>query len=293
MILLTISVSCGDSKPEFNSENAFKYLVEQCDFGPRNPGSIGHKNTLEYLTAELGSLADSLILQSFSFLDSTTEIEYQLTNIIASFNISNPKRVLLGAHWDTRPHSDNDLDPTKRNDPLLGANDGASGVAVLLEIAGILNLNKPSIGVDIVLFDGEDFGEQGDLAKYFLGSRYFSKNFKGVKPEWAVIIDMVGDASLELPIERYSYERNKKLVDEVWSAAERAGADQFKRRLGYYVEDDHTMLFKHAGIPAIDIIDFNYVQRGVNLWHTTLDTPDKCSPASLGAVGRTLIEMIY
>ncbi len=241
----------------------------------------------------MGSLADTLILQSFSFVDSATNREYQLTNIIASFNLSNPKRALLGAHWDTRPRSDNDLDPLKRNDPLLGANDGASGVAVLLELAGILNLNTPAIGVDIVLFDGEDFGEKNDLERYFLGSRYFSQNFQGTKPEWAVIIDMVGDAKLELPIERYSYDRNKKLVDKVWSAAERAGAYQFKRRLGFYIEDDHTMLFKYAGISAIDIIDFDYVQGGVDLWHSSQDTPDKCSPESLGAVGRTLIEMIY
>ena len=241
----------------------------------------------------MGSLADTLILQSFSFLDSSTGTEYQLTNIIASFNLLNPRRALLGAHWDTRPRSDNDLDPLKRNDPLLGANDGASGVAVLLELAGILNLNIPAIGVDIVLFDGEDFGEEDDLERYFLGSRYFSQNFEGTKPEWAVIIDMVGDANLELPIERYSYDRNKKLVDKVWSAAERVGADQFKRRLGFYIEDDHTMLFKYAGIAAIDIIDFDYVQRGVDLWHTSQDTPDKCSPASLDAVGRTLIEMLY
>lgn len=286
-------MSCGNTKPEFDSANAFNILVEQCDFGPRNPGSTGHKNTLEYLASKLSALADTLRLQTFSYLDSSTGREYQLTNIIASFNLSNPKRALLGAHWDTRPRSENDLDPLKRNDPMLGANDGASGVAVLLELARIFNLNTPPIGVDIVLFDGEDFGEEGDLERYFLGSRYFSRNFKGDKPEWAVIIDMVGDANLELPIERYSYDRNKKLVDEVWSAAERAGAYQFKRRLGHYVEDDHTMLFEHAGIPAIDIIDFNYVQRGVNLWHTSLDTPDRCSPESLDAVGRTLIEMIY
>jgi len=199
----------------------------------------------------------------------------------------------LGAHWDTRPRSDYDLDPLKKNDPIIGANDGASGVAVLLELARIINLKVPVIGVDIVLFDGEDFGEEGDLARYFLGSRYFSRNFEGRKPEWALIIDMVGDADLELPIERYSYEQNKKLVDEVWSAAERAGATQFKRRLGSYIEDDHIMLYEHAGIAAIDIIDMDYVQRGVNLWHTSLDTPDKCSPASLDAVGSTLIEMLY
>ena len=288
-----ITGSCGNTKPEFDSKNAFNYLVEQTNFGPRNPGSSGHRNTLEYLTTKFGEFADTLIIQSFTYLDSTTGREYNLTNVIASFNLSNPKRALLGAHWDTRPRSDYDLDPLKRNDPLLGANDGASGVAVLLELGRIFSLNTPAIGVDIILFDGEDFGEEGDLSNYFLGSRYFSKNFEGQKPEWAVIIDMVGDADLELPIERYSYEQNKKLVNKVWSAAERVGAKQFKRRLGNYINDDHTMLFEHAGIPAIDIIDLNYVQRGVNLWHTSLDTPDRCSPASLHAVGRTLIEMLY
>lgn len=288
-----VTVSCGNTKPEFDGAKAFGYLIAQTDFGPRNPGSSGHKKTLEYLKANLEVFADSLILQSFSYLDSSTGNEYELTNIIASFNISNPKRALLSAHWDTRPRSDRDLDPLKKDDPLLGANDGASGVAVLLELARIFNLEAPPIGVDIVLFDGEDFGEEGDLANYFLGSRYFSKNFDGQKPEWAINIDMVGDANLELPIERYSYERNKKLVNRVWGAAEFVGARQFKRRLGSYIDDDHTMLFEHAGIPAIDIIDFDYVQRGVNLWHTSLDTPDKCSPESLRAVGRTLIEMLY
>ncbi|MCH7620034.1 MAG: M28 family peptidase, partial [Candidatus Marinimicrobia bacterium] len=251
------------------------------------------QNTLEYLVGELEATSDSLKLQEFTHIDESSGRVYNLTNIIASFDLSNPVRVLLGAHWDTRPRSDYDADPAKRAQPLLGANDGASGVAVLLELARIMLQNRPAVGVDIILFDGEDFGEEGDLDRYFLGSRHFSKNFTGQKPEWAIIIDMVGDANLELPIERYSYEHNRELVERVWSAAERAGAHQFKRNLGSYVEDDHLMLFKHAGIPAINIIDMDYVQGGVNLWHTSLDTPERCSPESLGAVGRTLIELIY
>ena len=293
LLIPAVIAGCENGKPEFNSQMAFSYLVRQCEFGPRNPGSVGHKNALEYLVGELEATSDSLKLQEFTHLDESSGRVYNLTNIIASFDPSNPERVLLGAHWDTRPRSDYDADPAKRAQPLLGANDGASGVAVLLELARIMQQNRPAVGVDIILFDGEDFGEEGDLDRYFLGSRYFAMNFKGSKPEWAVIVDMVGDANLELPIERYSYEQNRELVERVWSAAERAGASQFKRNLGSYVRDDHLMLYEHAGIPAIDIIDMDYVQGGVNLWHTSLDTPERCSPESLGAVGRTLIELIY
>ena len=293
LLSLAVIAGCGNGKPDFDSQTAFGYLVKQCEFGPRNPGSTGHKKALEYLAGELEATSDSLKLQEFIHIDESSGRVYNLTNIIASFDPLNPKRVLLGAHWDTRPRSDYDADPAKRSQPLIGANDGASGVAVLLELARILQQNPPPVGVDIILFDGEDFGEEGDLDRYFLGSRHFAMNFEGSKPEWAVIIDMVGDANLELPIERYSYEHNKELVDRVWSAAERAGATQFKRKLGSYVQDDHLMLYEHAGIPAIDIIDMEYVQGGINLWHTSLDTPERCSPESLGAVGKTLIELIY
>lgn len=292
LLLLTI-ISCGENKPNFDGDSAYVYLVKQCDFGPRNPGSIGHRNTLNYLLTEMNMYADSVRTQKFTHFDNETGISYDLTNILASFGGFASKRVLIGAHWDTRPRSDQDRIASKRNQPLLGANDGASGVAVLLELAKVLNENPPPIGVDLVLFDGEDFGEEGDLDRYFLGSRHYSKNFTGQIPEWAIIIDMVGDADLELPIERYSFERNKKLVEKVWSAAEKVGASQFKRRLGDYVQDDHLMLYEHAGINAIDIIDFDYSRGGVNLWHTSLDTPEMCSPASLTAVGSTLIELIY
>ena len=292
LLFLTI-ISCGGNKPDFDGDSAFNYLVKQTEFGPRNPGSRGHKNTLNYLLAEMNMFADSVEAQEFTHFDSGTGISYDLTNIIASFGVNAPKRVLIGTHWDTRPRSDQDRNPAKRRQPLLGANDGASGVAVLLELAKVLSENSPPIGVDLILFDGEDFGEEGDLDNYFLGSRHFAKNFTGQKPEWAIIIDMVGDADLEIPIERYSFERNKRLVEMVWDAADKAGVTQFKRELGSYIEDDHLMLYEHAGIEAIDIIDFDYVRGGVNLWHTSLDTPEMCSPASLSAVGITLIELIY
>lgn len=291
--LLLSTISCGGNKPGFDGDSAFNYLVKQCEFGPRNPGSRGHEKTFDYLVTEMSLFADSVRVQEFVHFDSGTGIRYDLKNIIASFGISAAKRVLIGAHWDTRPRSDQDKVLSKRNQPLLGANDGASGVAVLLELANVFKKNPPPIGVDLVLFDGEDFGEEGDLDRYFLGSRHFAKNFTGQKPEWAIIIDMIGDANLEIPIERYSFEQNKNLVEMVWSAAERAGATQFKRKLGSYILDDHIMLYEHANIAAINIIDFDYSRGGVNLWHTSLDTPEMCSPASLTAVGVTLIELIY
>ncbi|MFQ6617964.1 MAG: M28 family peptidase, partial [Fidelibacterota bacterium] len=177
--------------------------------------------------------------------------------------------------------------------PIPGANDGASGVAVLLELANIMNQHPPPKGVDIVLFDGEDMGRRGDLDSYCIGSKYFAENIGSSKPEYAIVLDMVGDAFLEIPMERYSYEKNPELVNMVWKAAEKAGIKQFKRYLGQYVYDDHIRLIEYAEIKAVDIIDFSYPDRSNRYWHTQQDTPDKCSPESLEAVGKLVLELIY
>ena len=296
--ILTISTisalsSCNNAVPNFDKVNAFQYLVEQCEFGPRNPGSNGYKQCLEYLQKTLSGFADTMLLQPFVLDDLVSEKSYDLTNIIARFKVNDPQQLLIGAHWDTRPWADEDPDPEKRNDPIIGANDGASGVAVILELARILNASPPPIGITLVLFDGEDMGRSGTPKSYAQGSLAFAKDLPIEKPDEAIILDMIGDAELHIPIERNSYHQNRELVKKLWSMAEELSLDAFESRIVYTLYDDHVPLWVEAKIPAIDIIDFNYPNSYTNYWHTTQDLPENCSAESLGQVGTLLVHYIY
>ena len=297
-IILTISTisvlsSCNNAVPNFDKGNAFRYLVEQCEFGPRNPGSNGYKQCLDYLQNTLSGFADTVLLQSFVLDDLVNEKSYDLTNIIARFKVGAPQQLLIGAHWDTRPWADEDPDTEKRNDPIIGANDGASGVAVILELARILNASPPPIGITLVLFDGEDMGRSGTPKSYAQGSLAFAKDLPIEKPDEAIILDMIGDAELHIPIERNSYRQNRQLVKKLWSMAEELSLDAFESRIVYTIYDDHVPLWDEARIPAIDIIDFNYPNSYANYWHTTQDLPENCSAESLGQVGTLLVHYIY
>ena len=297
-IILTISTiivlsSCNNAVPKFDKGNAFRYLVEQCEFGPRNPGSNGYKQCLDYLQKTLVGFADTVLLQPFVLDDLVDEKNYDLTNIIARFKVNEPEQLLIGAHWDTRPWADEDPVPEKRNDPIIGANDGASGVAVILELARILNASPPPIGITLVLFDGEDMGRPGTPKSYAQGSLAFAKDLPIEKPDEAIILDMIGDAELHIPIERYSYQQNRQLVKKLWSLAKGLSLDAFESRIEYSIYDDHVPLWAEAKIPAVDIIDFNYPNSYTNYWHTTQDLPEHCSAESLGQVGTLLVHYIY
>ena len=297
-IILTISTiivlsSCNNAVPKFDKGNAFRYLVEQCEFGPRNPGSNGYKQCLDYLQKTLVGFADTVLLQPFVLDDLVDEKSYDLTNIIARFKVNEPEQLLIGAHWDTRPWADEDPVPEKRNDPIIGANDGASGVAVILELARILNASPPPIGITLVLFDGEDMGRSGTPKSYAQGSLAFAKDLPIEKPDEAIILDMIGDAELHIPIERYSYQQNRQLVKKLWSLAKVLSLDAFESRIEYSIYDDHVPLWAEAKIPAVDIIDFNYPNSYTNYWHTTQDLPEHCSAESLGQVGTLLVHYIY
>jgi len=297
-IILTISTisvlsSCNNAVPNFDKGNAFRYLVEQCEFGPRNPGSNGYKQCLDYLQKTLSGFADTILLQPFVLDDLVNENSYDLTNIIARFKVDDPQQLLIGAHWDTRPWADEDPDTEKRNNPIIGANDGASGVAVILELARILNASPPPIGITLVLFDGEDMGRSGTPKSYAQGSLAFAKDLPIEKPDEAIILDMIGDAELHIPIERNSYHQNRELVKKLWSMAEELSLDAFESRIVYTLYDDHVPLWVEAKIPAIDIIDFNYPNSYTNYWHTTQDLPENCSAESLGQVGTLLVHYIY
>jgi glutaminyl-peptide cyclotransferase len=183
--------------PEFSGSRAFDLLLKQTSLGPRNPESEGHRNCLQFLLSSLQSAADDVQTQEFIHAGYGGE-KLRLTNIIASFKPAAAYRILLCAHWDTRPRAERDEDKTKQDLPIIGANDGASGVAVLLEIATLLKDAPPPVGVDIVLFDGEDYGKEGDVDRYLLGSRHFARTRQtSYLPAYGILLDMVGDANLE------------------------------------------------------------------------------------------------
>jgi len=278
--------------PKFDAQRAFRYLTMQTDFGPRNAASLGHAKCLRFLQDELGMSADRVVLQEFTHSDSKSG-QYKYSNVIAEFNPKAIVRILLTAHWDTRPWADNDQDPKNHNKPILGANDGASGVAVLLEIARQLKAQQPSVGVDMVFFDCEDVGIRGDQRSYAIGSQYFAKNLpKGFNPRFAINLDMIGDKALTIPREINSDRYAPHVMQMIFSTASDLAVAEFVNGVGEEIFDDHIPL-NEAGIRAVDIIDFNYPDNSNRYWHSLDDTPDKCSPQSLEAVGKVLLEIIY
>ncbi len=278
--------------PDFDKLNAFNYLITQVNFGPRVPNSNSHMQCLDYLQIELQKYADNVKLQKFTDVAYDNQV-LRLTNIIATFNPNAAKRILLCAHWDTHPWATYDVIPENRNKPIPGANDGASGVAVLLEIARIMKTNSPSVGVDIILFDGEDYAKPTDISAYLRGSKYFAKNkSQDYNPIFGILLDMIGDAQLEIPKEGFSMKYAPDIVELVWNEAKKLNIPVFVDKLGIDIIDDHLPL-NQAGIKTINLIDFNYPDDSNRYWHTMEDTPDKCSPESLEAVGKLLLHIIY
>lgn len=282
---------CERAVPQFDGQRAFSKLEKQVAFGPRVPGTKASQECLSWMEQELKQYTPRVVKQPFTHYDKRLKKTVYMTNLIASFNTGAKSRIFFAAHWDSRPWADQDK---KENwdKPIPGANDGASGVAVLLEIARNLKKDAPDIGVDLIFFDGEDYGPEGQLDEYFLGSREFAKQAGQYRPRYGILLDMVGDAQLGIPIEGYSQQYLPQIVEKVWSMAESLGIYAFERRSGGFINDDHKMLIE-AGIPCIDLIDFEYPDPLNSYWHTLQDTPDKCSAESLEAVGTVLLNLIY
>ena len=289
LALFTLVSSCRtQTMPQFNQDQAYSYLVKQCEFGPRNPGSDGREKCRKYLIAELQQSTDVVNQQHFSYTFGSPPQSAKATNIIAHFQPQMKNRILLGAHWDTRPWADEDPDIVVHNQPIIGANDGASGVAVLLEISRILKNHAPQTGVDIVLFDAEDSGNHSSMMSWAIGSQMFAKERPfSILPQMGIILDLIGDSDLQIYIERFSQQYAPDVVDLVWSKAEKLGISEFIRIPKFEVFDDHIALLK-IGIPCIDVIDFDYPY-----WHTLKDTPDKCSAESLGKVGNVVLSVLF
>jgi hypothetical protein len=281
--------------PDFVADSAYAWVKAQVDFGPRNPGSKGHAQTADYLVAELKRFAPEVALQTapIKMHDGKT---FPLKNIIASFNPEARKRILLAAHWDTRPWADQDISDQKQ--PILGANDGASGVAVLLEIARQLAANPLAIGIDLVLFDLEDYGVSEVADSYCMGSQYWAKNphKNGYSAQYGILLDMVGARDARFYQEGTSLYFAPHIVRKVWNTAFDLGYGQyFAFQQSPPITDDHYYVNQLIGIPMIDIIQHDPTTANGfgSYWHTHADDLSQIDPATLKAVGQTLLQLLY
>lgn len=276
--------------PVFNGQRAYEYIVKQVSFGPRVPGSENAANCREYFLDFFDSLGIANDTLQFIHNSKVSGKPVTMINIIASFDPDDKnqsQRYLLAAHYDSRPRAEYDADPDKRENWIDGANDGASGVAVLMELANLFATQKPQVGIDLLLLDGEDFGQPGDLDEYFLGAKDFIKRDIKGKYEFALVIDMIGDSDLRIYREEHSNKYSPEITDLVWNTAAELGETVFVDSVKHAIHDDH-LSFMTIGLQSAVIIDFDYIY-----WHTTLDKADKCSAASLESVGRVVTELIY
>lgn len=274
------TTTVAQSSYQFDKAKAWDHLVKQCSFGPRLPGSKGYESTKAYLVEEMKKHCENVRLQPFSHKWSVTGKNVEMANVIGEQNWKDAKiRILLLAHWDTRPTSDMDDSSANYNKPIMGANDGASGVAVLLELMRATKGKLPKdVGVMYLMTDGEDLGP--DLNEMFLGAKAFANNMPTPKPDYGILLDMIGDKNLKIPMEPNSQRFAPTLLKEFYLNAAKIGLrDTFPMNYGPIIEDDHIPL-NEAGLPTIDLIDFDYPY-----WHTQKDTVDKCSAESLGKVG--------
>lgn len=282
LLICALALS-GAQTSNFNAERAFSDLKKQVDFGPRVPGTEGHDKCQEWLLNEAKSSADNARLQEFEYDWVFGRKKLKLANVIAEQNWDKAKvRILLIAHWDTRPFATEELDSEKAKQPIAGANDGASGVAVLTELMRTLKGKlPPTVGVQYLFTDGEDVGP--DLEEMFLGAIEFAKNIGKPKPDYGILLDMIGDKDLTVPVEPNSRSYAPTLIAALYDHAAKVGlGDTFPKMLGPTISDDHLAI-NAGGVPTIDLIDFDYPA-----WHTLKDTVDQCSAESLGKVGKLL-----
>ena len=316
IILLAISllVSCNKAAqqakaeekvvviPGFSSDSAYTYIQKQVDFGARVPNTVAHDRCARYLSSKLRSLGADVVEQSAN-LNAFNGTVLKSVNIIGSYNTKAENRIVLFSHWDSRPWADNDPDPKNHKKPVMAANDGASGVGVLLEMARLLQKNEPTVGVDIIFLDSEDYGQseavggQSNEDSWCLGTQYWAANphVKGYRARFGILLDMVGGKQATFYREQASEYYAGSVVNSVWSQAKSLGFSQyFVDEKGGAITDDHIYVNKLIGIPCIDIIQYDPNTGGfAKYWHTVNDTMENVDKNTLFAVGTTLMHVIY
>lgn len=290
--------------PQFNADSAYFYVDRQVAFGPRTPGSAAHAECAGWMEETLLRFADQVIVQDFKARVYSNKM-YDGKNIIAVFNPDKQYRILLCAHWDSRPFADHDPDPANHQKPIDGANDGASGTGVLMEIARQLSIQKPSVGVDIVLFDLEDYGPPQDKQTqestdmWGLGSQHWSKNPHTPRytANFGILLDMVGAADATFPLEGFSMYYAPDINKKVWDIASRLGyGDRFVFEQGGYITDDHYFVNRIARIPTINIIHLDPNSSNGSFfeyWHTVKDNMETIDRNTLGIVGEVVLNVVY
>jgi hypothetical protein len=290
VLMAATPAACGSrDAPRVDAARLHARVVDQVAQGPRVPGTPGHAAVRAWLTAELTRLGARVEEQRFT--DSTLGRPLPLVNVVARFGPERGRRILLCAHWDTRPWADRDPDPARREEPVPGANDAGSGVAVLLEVAELLHRRPAPVTVELAFFDGEDQGRADRPHEFALGAKGYAARLAerpaDQRPVAGFLFDMVGDRDLQIFPEVTSSRRASNLVDLVLRAARETGARGFGREPRHEVTDDHIPLIE-AGVPTVDLIDFDYPA-----WHTLADTPDQVSPESLAEVARVAAWLVY
>ena len=288
--------------PDFNADSAYYFVEKQVSFGPRVPGTEAHNACAHWLASTLTRFGGELVVQDFKTRVYHGKV-YDGKNIIASFNPKANKRVMLSAHWDSRPYADYDPNPEMRRSPIAGANDGASGVGVILEIARQMQKQSPQIGVDVFFWDLEDYGEHKDEQgshenSWGLGSQYWSANphQPAYQANYGILLDMVGAANPKFYHEYYSRQYAPHVLKKVWDAAAKLGyGNVFINEDNGVIMDDHYYINTIAGIPTIDIIHYDRNQKTGFFpeWHTQGDNMDIIERSSLEMVGKTLMQALY
>jgi len=284
--------------PAFSADSAYAFVVKQLSFGPRVPNTPGHVACGDWFIETFKRYGATVTVQAATLTDHKGQ-KLQARNIIASYNPDAPDRILLSAHWDSRPVSD--MDPHVKDKPVMGANDGASGVAVLLEIARNLQAKNPGIGVDLILWDAEDGGDpnSNNPDTYCLGSQYWGKNphKPGYKARYGVNLDMVGASGAVFPQEGYSRQYAQGPMDKIWQTGHALGYGQyFSFQPAPPITDDHYYMSKVGGVNSLDIIHLNLDGTGslfFEHWHTQRDDISTIDPNTLKAVGQTLLQVLF
>ncbi|MDH8700920.1 hypothetical protein M2138_000254 [Dysgonomonadaceae bacterium PH5-43] len=287
--------------PTFNADSAYNYTAQQVAFGPRVPNSKAHKACANYFISEFKKFGAEVIEQDAT-LRTYDNIALEAKNIIASFNLENKNRILLCAHWDSRPFADHDSNPDNHKTPIDGANDSAGSCGILMEIARQIGINNPTIGVDIILFDAEDWGVPKFENKYeggwCLGSKYWAANphTQGYTAKYGILLDMASAKNARFYKETVSMYYASDIVKKVWQKAHELGYEEyFVNKYGGSIEDDHVPVNQIRKIPCIDIIqsDPNSQNGFGSYWHTVDDNMDAVSKETIKAVGETITHIIY